>query len=188
MAGPAEPEARRNVVMLGPACGCEAAVATDLLGPARRCSGPGLQNELRVLSSKSELGVDAQAQAGWTASRPAGSRGPSWPLPLDMPGGGAGPEPGLDTEQPEAPADAEAVRGDSSPPLPNPRRGPPPSADGWRWQPVPPRCLDWAWRSVSLHRPERLRARGWVSYSLSSPGGRRGTNRPGLCAWAAKAS
>lgn len=38
----------------------------------------------------------------------------SWSLPLDMLGTGARPEPGLDTEQPEAPADAGAAQGDSS--------------------------------------------------------------------------
>lgn len=55
-----------------------------------------------------------QGQAGWTASGPTGSPGLSWPLPLDMLGTGARPEPGLDTEQPQAPADAGAAQGDSS--------------------------------------------------------------------------
>lgn len=70
VACPAEPGARRTLVMLGPACGCEAAVATKLL---RRCSGPGLQNKLRVPSSKRRAGMD-------TRDRQAGSH----PGPLDL--------------------------------------------------------------------------------------------------------
>lgn len=47
-------------------------------------------------------------------TQPTGPPGLSWSLPSDMLGTGARPEPGLDTEQPEAPADAGAAQGDSS--------------------------------------------------------------------------
>lgn len=127
-------------------CGCEAAATT------RRCSGPGLQNKLRVPSSKCRAAMDAQGQAGWTAFRPTGPPGLSWSLPLDMLGTGARPEPGLDTGQPEAPADAEAAQGDSSlccPARAEGRPRAPRAAAGSR----SPCCLDWARLSVGLHRP-----------------------------------
>lgn len=40
---PAEPGARRTLIMLGPACGCEAAVATKLLRSQEDAQGQGFR-------------------------------------------------------------------------------------------------------------------------------------------------
>lgn len=107
--------------------------------------------------------MDAQGRAGWTALRPAGSHGLSWPRPLllDMLGSRnqarawsrhKNSKKHLLTQGPLRETAALYCSAHSRQPAQHQGR---PQATGHAM----PCCLDWAWLGAGLHRPERRRAR-----------------------------